>query len=461
MKRPLPLPLKIYARVATLLAPFAPRILEKRARRGKEDRDRMTERFGVASRPRPEGRLVWMHGASVGETISLLPVIESFTQRGVHVMVTSGTVTSAAVMEKRLPAGAFHQFVPLDAPPFAKKFLAHWQPDCALFAESEIWPNLLIEAHGRDIPVMMINGRMSERSYQRWRKTPAIIRALLSRVDLCMAQSSDDAFRYGALGARNVQMPGNLKYDVPAPPADAVKLAALSGSVAGRPVWLAASTHHGEDAIILDAHQTMVQRLPDLLTMIVPRHPERGADIMALIQARGLKAAQRSANAAPAAGDGLYVADTIGEMGLFYRLAPLVFMGGSFIVHGGQNPIEPAKLGAAVLHGPHVFNFTDAFALLDKAGGSLAVENAESLAQTVEQLLLAPAHLRDMGQRAHTVIAGESGATGRSMQLIADTLAARAQEREDQAREIQAQEIQAQEIQGSESQDSETKRGGA
>ncbi|MGL4495843.1 MAG: 3-deoxy-D-manno-octulosonic acid transferase, partial [Beijerinckiaceae bacterium] len=269
MNAALPLPLRIYAAAASLLAPLAPFLLERRARRGKEDRARMDERFGKPSRPRPDGRLVWVHGASVGETVSVLPVVEELTRRGVGVLVTSGTVTSAEVMEKRLPAGALHQYVPLDAPAFAKQFLDHWQPDCALFAESELWPNLIIAAHARNIPVMILNGRMSERSFQRWQKTPAIIRALLARIDVCLAQSADDAFRYGALGAANVQVPGNLKYDGPAPPADAVRLGILAGRIAGRPVWLAASTHRGEDEAVLQTHGAIAAQARNVLTIIV------------------------------------------------------------------------------------------------------------------------------------------------------------------------------------------------
>lgn len=417
MALPLPISLKIYARVAALLAPLAPKLLEKRARRGKENRARMQERLGVPSLPRPGGTLIWLHGASVGETISTLPLVEHLTQLGYAVLVTSGTVTSAAVMEKRLPPGAFHQFVPLDAPPFVNQFLAYWRPDAALIAESEIWPNLIAGAHDRNIPVMIVNGRMSERSFQRWQKRPAIIAALLSRIGLCLAQSRDDAFRFGALGAPNVQMPGNLKFDGPPPPVDEHAFAALSSALADRPLWLAASTHRGEEEIILDAHKQIAATLENLVTMIVPRHPERGAEIASLAAAKGLRVARRSAGEMPS-GAAIYIADTIGEMGLFYRLAPLVFMGGSLIPHGGQNPIEPAKLGAAILHGPHVFNFSEAIALLDQNDASRQISNSGDLAQTVVSLLADPASMRAMGQAGRNVMAQQSGATARSVDAV-------------------------------------------
>lgn len=422
MVLPLPFSLKLYARAAAALAPFAPRLLEKRARRGKEDRARIAERFGIASRPRPDGALIWLHGASVGETISVLPLVEMLTERGFSMLVTSGTVTSAAVMEKRLPAGAFHQYMPLDAPPFVNRFLDHWQPDAALIAESELWPNVIDAAHHRTIPVTIVNGRMSERSFKRWQKSPAVIRAILSRIDMCLAQSSGDAARFAALGAATVQMPGNLKFDSPPPPADARMLHELSAAIGGRPLWLAASTHRAEEDIILDAHRRVAAEIPGLLTFIVPRHPERGAELAEMAKKMGLSAALRSAHDDLTSATGIYIADTIGEMGLFFRLAPLVLMGGSLIPHGGQNPIEPAKLGAALLHGPHMFNFAEAIALLAGTGGAQMIGDADALARTVTGLLTDPQKMQAMGQAAQASMARQAGATARTVDAILQLL---------------------------------------
>ncbi|MBN9064056.1 MAG: 3-deoxy-D-manno-octulosonic acid transferase, partial [Rhizobiales bacterium] len=259
-----PVALSAYAIAARAASPFANRFLDWRARRGKEDVERRGERLGVAGVARPEGPLVWVHGASVGECMSLLPLVDRLRAGGTHVLMTSGTVTSATLMAKRLPPGAIHQYAPLDSPVFAQRFLAHWRPALALFAESELWPNLLAQTKRSGAALMLVNARMSERSFQRWRRAPSIIRSLLDNVDLVMAQSDEDAFRYGALGAPQVLNCGNLKFDTPPPPADAIKLAAMSASVAGRPVWFAASTHPGEDEYILAAHRRIAERLPDI-----------------------------------------------------------------------------------------------------------------------------------------------------------------------------------------------------
>ena len=272
----LPLTLALYRGSLTLLEPLAAGLLAWRWRKGKEDGARIGERRGFASRPRPRDRLAWLHGASVGETLSLLPLVERLTQCGVKVLVTSSTRTSADLLARRLPPGSLHQFFPLDVPRYLRRFLDHWRPDLVLFAESEIWPNTVIELGRRDIPLVMVNGRVSERSYRRWSRLPVTARALLERYALCVAQSPMDAERLARLGALRVAVAGNLKFDAPPPPADARALAHLSGLVAGRPVWIAASTHPGEEEAVAAVHQALANRLPGLLTILAPRHPERG-----------------------------------------------------------------------------------------------------------------------------------------------------------------------------------------
>jgi 3-deoxy-D-manno-octulosonic-acid transferase len=414
----LPLALSLYRSGSGLAVPLAPLLLAERARRGKEDRKRLGERRGETTRQRPRGRLAWLHGASVGETMALLPLVERLIERGVSVLVTSGTVTSARLLERRLPPGAVHQFVPLDFAPYARRFLDHWRPDLALVAESELWPNLILEADARRIPLVLVNGRMSERSYRRWQKLGDSIAALLGRFTLCLAQSPADAQRYAALGAPHVGVAGNLKYDVPPLPADPLKLSALRGLVGGRPVWVAASTHPGEEQAILGVHKVLGPRFPGLLTIIVPRHPQRGEEVAALASAASLRASRRSANAPPDGRTEVYVADTMGELGLFYRLAPLVFMGGSLVPHGGQNPIEPAKLGAAILHGTHVHNFTDVYATLDQAGGAVPVSSGEDLARLLERLMRDGPAARALARRATDSVGSLSGASSRIMTEI-------------------------------------------
>lgn len=376
----LPLTLRSYRSLAAAATPLAPMLLNNRLRQGKEHAERIAERRGEAAVERPAGPLVWAHGASVGEMLAVIPLIGLIRARGFNVLVTSGTVTSARLAERRLPEGAIHQFVPIDAPKFIDRFLGHWRPNLGLFVESDLWPNLILGSAKRNIPLILINGRLSEQSFTRWRYLPATISALLGRFDLCLAQSAVDAERFGDLGAPRVNITGNLKLDVPAPPVDGEKLRAMRLAVGQRPMLAAASTHPGEEALVIDAHRRLRETFPGLLTILAPRHPERGPGIIDIAKVAGVPAALRSEGHMPQRGTEIYVADTMGEMGLLYRVAPIVFMGGSLVRHGGQNPIEAAKLGAAVLHGPHVWNFAEIYAALDAAHGAEEVADAGKLA---------------------------------------------------------------------------------
>jgi 3-deoxy-D-manno-octulosonic-acid transferase len=379
MANQLPPSLHFYRGLMALAGPLANLLLRYRLRRGKEHAARIAERRGESVIQRPDGPLVWMHGASVGEILSILPMIERIRSRDISVLVTSGTVASAGLAEERLPRGVIHQFVPLDLPQFVTRFLNHWHPDLALFVESDLWPNLIMSASERDIPLILINGRVSERSFRRWRFAPRMIGAMLSRFDLCLAQSAEDAARYARLGAPRYVTTGNLKLDAPAPPADPEKLQELKAATWMRPVIAATSTHPGEETAIIDAHRRLMHTFPGLLTVLAPRHPERGQGISDIARAAGLKAALRSRGEMPDRATEIYIADTLGELGLVYRIAPIVFIGGSLIGHGGQNPIEAAKLGAAILHGPHVWNFAEIYTALDAAGGADLVTDTGKL----------------------------------------------------------------------------------
>ncbi|TXM91559.1 glycosyltransferase N-terminal domain-containing protein, partial [Methylobacterium sp. WL116] len=291
----------------------------------------------------------------------------------------SETGSTLLPVRGRLPAGAVHQYMPLDAPRWVERFLDHWQPDLALVAESEIWPNTVVALHARAIPLLLVNGRMSERSYAGWARAPRTARALLARIAICLTQTRDDAERFVRLGAPRVSVAGNLKYDAAVQPADPQQVAYLGDMIGDRPVWVAASTHPGEDAAAAEAHAALKGRFPRLLTIVAPRHPHRGGEVAACATAQGLRSARRSAGGRPHPSIDLYVADTIGELGLFYRLSPLVFLGGSLVPHGGQNPIEPVRLSSAVLHGPHTENFTEVYRALDAGGGAAAVADAAEL----------------------------------------------------------------------------------
>ncbi len=390
MANSLPMTLRVYRKLSFAMVPLAPALIKRRLKLGKEDPARVGERRGMSDDVRPHGPLVWIHGASVGEVLAAAALIEKLRALNLRILLTSGTVTSAAIVAKRFPPDVIHQYVPYDAPRYVARFLDHWRPSLALFIESDLWPNLILASAARRLPMVLINGRMSQRSFPRWRRVSNTISALLGRFDVCLAQSQLDADRFSALGSRNVVTTGNLKLDVPAPPADPAKLERLMSMTRGRPIVVAASTHPGEEEILVETHRTLAGFFPGLLTVIVPRHADRGEAIARSIEASGLHASLRSREELPTAATDIYLADTMGELGLFYRLAPIVFMGGSLVAHGGQNPIEAVKLGASIVHGPHVFNFTDVYEALDAAGGARRADGQEALVKQLGQLLADP-----------------------------------------------------------------------
>jgi 3-deoxy-D-manno-octulosonic-acid transferase len=384
---PVPATLRLYRGLSAAAGPLTPALLRRRLKQGKEDPARVDERRGIARQPRPAGPLVWIHGASVGEVLAAAALIERLRALNLRILLTSGTVTSAAVVAKRFPPDIIHQYIPYDSPRFVARFLDHWQPNLALFIESDLWPNLILAGASRRLPMVLVNGRMSQRSFPRWRRMSKTIAALLGRFDICLVQSEIDAERFTALGGRNVVITGNLKLDVPAPPADESRLERLLFVTRGRPAVIAASTHPGEEEIILSAHRALAAYFPSLLTVIVPRHPNRGEAIARMIAASGTEVARRSLEQLPTARTAIYIADTMGELGLFYRLAPIVFMGGSLVPHGGQNPIEAIKLDAAIVHGPHVFNFAEVYDALDRSGGARRADDGDALVNHLGHLL--------------------------------------------------------------------------
>jgi 3-deoxy-D-manno-octulosonic-acid transferase len=418
--------LALYRGATWAARPAAMTILKKRAARGKEVPERLAERLGFASAPRPEGALFWFHAASVGETNSILPLMHELKRRypALNLLLTTITVTSANIAASRLPEGAIHQFMPLDSPRFCSRFIEHWRPDLGLFTESEIWPNLIVEASNRNVPLVLVNGRMSQRSCQRWARLSSLIKPVMSRFDLVLAQNWRFAKRFTGLGACKTAITGNLKYDAPPPPVDLAALQELRQSVGGRPVFLAASTHPGEDEVIASVQEALQSAIPSLLTIIAPRHPDRGDEIAALLNGRGLAVARRSAGQ-PIQGDTqIYLADTIGELGLFYSLAPLSFIGGSLVAHGGQNPIEAIKLGSGVLSGPHTFNFAETYKVLHRYEGCRLVAGADDLAAAVKALFGDPAEASGMKRRAAAAIGTLEGALEKTLEALSPWLPA-------------------------------------
>lgn len=418
------LPLGIYRAVGGALSPLAKTLLRARLAKGKEDPARLGERLGIAGLPRPAGPLVWVHGASVGESLSALPLIEAILKSHpqLYILVTTGTVTSAALMKERLPQRALHQFVPLDAPRFVARFLAYWKPDLALWLESEFWPNLLLMARARGIKLVLVNARLSEKSHRGWTNLRPLAGHILSAFSLCLAQDEATAARLRDLGAANLSVTGNLKAEAGPLPADETELAALRSAIGNRPVWLAASTHKGEEEIAASVHRALAPRFPGLLTLIVPRHPGRGVDIANALREAGLRETLRSARAPLVADTEIYVADTLGELGLFFRLAGIVFMGGSLVPHGGQNPFEPACLECAILHGPHVQNFAEAYGALGRAAAALAVTDAGALTQEIARLLADENKRSRLGQAARKTLSS-AGTLAKTLAALTPALA--------------------------------------
>jgi 3-deoxy-D-manno-octulosonic-acid transferase len=412
--------LKTYRKLTSLARPVSPLLLTLRERRGKEDVARRQERLGRPSASRPQGQVVWLHAASVGETNAILPLMAALADErpALSFLLTTGTVTSAKLAADRLGPRAIHQYAPLDAPEYVRGFLDHWRPDLAVFMESEIWPNLILESSARDIPLALINARMTKRSFRRWRRSLGVAWPLFSRFSLVLAQNDALARRFKALGASGAIGAGNLKIDTPPPPVNMVELQRLKSALDGRAVLVAASTHEGEDAIIAAAHCQLRQSLPDLCTIIAPRHPERGATITEMLERQGLLVARRSLGDLPDRTSDAYIADTIGELGMLYRLAPVAFIGGSLVDRGGQNPIEAVRQGAAVITGPHWQNFSDAYNALVGNRAAIVVHSAPELARAAGQLLADRSELSRMSMRASTALADLSGALPRTVEAL-------------------------------------------
>jgi 3-deoxy-D-manno-octulosonic-acid transferase len=380
---------RLYQTLTRPLGPVVIAYLARRRKRGKEDPLRFRERRGLASAARPQGPLAWIHAASVGEVAAALGLIERVldARPELAILVTTGTVTSARLLEGRLPDRARHQFVPADLPHWVARFLDHWRPDLALWIESELWPNLVLATHARTIPMVLVNGRLSARSYRRWRQWPGLIRPMLDAFALCLAQDLQQANRFRALGARQVEMVGDLKSAAAPLPFERSELLQLRIGIGPRPVWLAASTHAGEEEIASQVHRILIAKYPGLLTIIAPRHPARADEITAMLQEQGLSVARRSRGDPVARETDLYLADTIGELGIFYRLCGITFIGGSLVAKGGHNPLEAARLDCAILYGPDMSNCAGIAAALAAAGAAETVTGAETLARAVAALL--------------------------------------------------------------------------
>ncbi|MGK6313974.1 lipid IV(A) 3-deoxy-D-manno-octulosonic acid transferase [Neorhizobium sp. DT-125] len=407
-----------YRLAGILLYPLVGPYLSYRAIKGKEDKTRRLERLGYASLARPRGPLVWVHAASVGETIAIMPLIRELRRREIHVLLTTGTVTSANLVQSRLADEVIHQYVPLDLKFPIKRFIAYWKPDACITAESEIWPTTVSELARRHIPQIRVNARMSDRSFERWRNHGSIAERLFEKMALVVAQSDLDAERFRDLGAWPVIVSGNLKSDTDPPPCDEALLARYRKEIGNRQTWAAISTFEGEEKAVATVHRTLKPKNGQL-TILVPRHPDRADAIEAMLKEGGLTVARRSRNDPLTPETDVFLGDSIGEMGLYLRLTEIAFVGKSLATsEGGQNPLEPAMLGCAVLSGPHVQNFRDAYQHLVRKGGARIVKDVEMLAKAVHYLMINELARKKMVDSGHDAMDEMRGALSKTVKAL-------------------------------------------
>lgn len=384
----------LYRGASALVAPFAWRKVAGRLRAYGLPEERVRERLGHASLPRPAGRLIWFHAASVGESLSVLTLIRRMGELApdAEFLITSGTPTSAELVAKRMPPRCRHQFPPLDPAAAVERFLAHWQPDLGVFVESELWPQMLVRARKGGCPLVLLNARLSDRSVAGWQKRPATAGYILDQFALFLTQNQKTAENLRAMGAAEDRIrPGSNLKAVSAPlPVDRDALGEIQSALGGRPVWVASSTHEGEEEAVLAAHKALLKDHPDLCLLLAPRHPERGNGVEAMVADAGLTCARRSKGAPLTAETQVYLADTLGEVGTWYALTPLVFLGGSLREIGGHNPFEVMQAGAAVITGPGHYNFAETYAELTRAGAAVEVEDAAGLARAISRWLTEP-----------------------------------------------------------------------
>ncbi len=401
---------KIYRILTRMFSPFLPIYLKRRLEKGKEDAERLNERFGKSSIERPKGKLIWLHGASVGEVLSLQSLIAKMTEifPQASILLTSGTVSSAKMMAEKLPPKAFHQYIPIDTPDAVESFLDHWQPDMVLWAESDLWPNMLMEIQKRQISATLINGRMSKKSCKNWKRMFGFGAEILKTFQLCLVQNENEAEHFSSIGGHNVYAVGNLKYASKPLDCHEGDFRELVRVLDERPSCLYASTHQGEEALAIRIHKRLKHRFSNNLTIIAPRHPERRQEIIDLCEAEGLKYSCRSKGEFPSMEDDVLIADTFGELGLFYRAISLVVIGGSFVPHGGQNPIEAGRLECQILYGPHMHNFVTICEDFEDVSAARRIPDEDALFEEIHHLYFNPVEGQKLSDNARRLTENKS-----------------------------------------------------
>ncbi len=377
---------------ASALVPFLGRLIaNRRMKIGKEDPNRIAERFGVPSISRPQGKIIWFHAASVGEALSVLPLVRLLKQKrpDTSILLTTGTLTSAKIVKMYAGKEVLHQFIPYDIKPWIGKFLSYWKPSLTVLVESELWPTIIVEVKKAKIPLILINGRMSEKSLYQWQKHPKTASVLMNKLDHVTVQTQDVKSLFHKIGypKEKIEVVESLKLTADPLPHCPNDLDDFKSTIDGKIVWVAASTHQGEEEAILKVFKLLSQKIQNLFLIIVPRHPERGKEIKAMAGKIGIDTKLRTENTLPSPDDKVYIADTLGEMGLWYRIGNFAFIGGSLVSVGGHNPYEPAILECPIIHGPHVFNFSDAYQKLSDCKGSIPITSPNDLERVVKKIV--------------------------------------------------------------------------
>ncbi|WP_341760114.1 3-deoxy-D-manno-octulosonic acid transferase [Candidatus Endowatersipora endosymbiont of Watersipora subatra] len=400
--------------------PFLVFLFIFRARRGKEEHERLRERYGYASCKRTVGPLVWLHAASVGELRAVVPLIESIERFGLNLVLTTGTVSSATIARDCISERTQHQYSPLDITCSISRFLDHWQPDLAVFTESEIWPTTIHKLAKRKIPQVLVNARISDRSNNRWMNCLTLANTIFSQFSQVIAQSEVDSERFCALGAPWVVVGGNLKNDVAIPVPNLHELKRYRTMIAERPTWIAVSTHQGEESCIAKVHHMLSQHAPGILTVLVPRHPNRSNEVEREMKKKGLRIVTRTSGHLIDHDTDILLGDTIGEMGFYLRLSEIAFMGKSLKLKakGGQNPIEPALTGSAILSGRFVHNFQETYQKFLDSGGVRFVDDEKMLAEYVLHLLKNRSDLKLMQDSARKTVSTMKGALEYSIEML-------------------------------------------
>ena len=414
-----------FYRVLTfLLKPFVRFALYLRRKKGLETKDkkRMVERFGKTFAHRPKNaKVVWFNAASVGESNSIMPVVDRVLAGypNAFVVVTTSSLTAADNMAKKLKGkNAVHQFLPVDRRAYVDRFFNYWKPELGFFVDSDFWPNLILSAKAHDVPLVLLNGRISDKSFAKWKKNLSFAKTLMHGFKFGFGKSDEDKRRLSVMGMEPVECVGNLKYGVPPMSCDKAELESLQKKIGKRPVFVVSSTHPGEEEICLSALLIIKKTFSNVLMILAPRHPARGQEIYDMVEANGLHAALRSRGDDITPVVDVYVADTMGELGLFYTLSDIAFVGGSLVPWGGHNPMEPARLHNVVLSGKNVMNFQETFDLLKAENAVIMLNNEKDFASKVKSFFENEDVAKEYMARAFCVAEREAAVLDRVMDRI-------------------------------------------